>query len=308
MNQTEFSDFFYRQQFKLACHEKRGDEFQNLFSDVMEKHDDSFVRVSAAGRLGDKKCDGYSEKNKTVFQCYSPDNIEKSETIKSAIKKIEDDFAGAKKYWFIGKKKWMQSWVFAWNGRPKGLPADILSAFLSVKESEKEIEIDNWNVEKLWDLIKSFSLSEKTDLLGVVPTIDTVTEITAAEVSVLLEFLANQDSKEQTDDLELLGIPEKLEKNGFSQDIQNLIKICLPLTEDIKSYLSKHPDATIQEKVADVMVEKYKQFSENNENSDEIIWRLIHYVQSPKFDSQKHFFAAVGIVAHYFHLCDIFEK
>lgn len=81
------------------------------------------------------------------------------------------------------------------------------------------------------------------------------------------------------------------------------------MTEDIKSYLSKHPDAEIQETIADVMIEKYRQFSENNENSDEIIWRLIKYVQSPKYEhSQKHFFASVGIVAHYFHLCDIFEK
>lgn len=308
MNQAEFSNYFFRQQFKLACYEKKGDEFQNFFANIMEKSDDSFVSVSTAGRLGDKKCDGYSEKTATVFQCYSPDNIEKDDTIKSAIKKIEDDFAGAKKHWFTDKSDWMKNWVFVWNGRPKGLPADILQALKKVKDGEKEIEIDNWNVEKLWKLVELFSSSEKTDLLGVVPTIETVTEITAAEVSVLLDFLAKQNSKEQNDDLELLGISEKLEKNGFSSDVKSLIKICLPMTEDVKGYLSKHPDATIQEKVADVMIEKYQQFSENNQTSDEVIWQLIRYVQSPKFDSQKHFFAAVGIVAHYFHLCDIFEK
>src|SRR4051812_45430501 len=99
MNQTEFANYFFRQQFKLACYEKKGDEFQNFFANIMEKSDESFVSVSAAGRLGDKKCDGYSEKTATVFQCYSPDNIEKDDTIKSAIKKIEDDFVGAKKHW-----------------------------------------------------------------------------------------------------------------------------------------------------------------------------------------------------------------
>ena len=106
-----------------------------------------------------------------------------------------------------------------------------------MKDSEKEIEVDNWNVEKLWTLIESFSSSQKTDLFGIVPTIETVTEVTAAEVSVLLEFLAKQESKEQNDDLELSGIAEKLEKNGFSQDVRNLIKICLPMTEDIEGYL-----------------------------------------------------------------------
>ena len=179
---------------------------------------------------------------------------------------------------------------------------------MKLKDSEKEIEVDNWNVEKLWTLIESFSSSQKTDLFGIVPTIETVTEVTAAEVSVLLEFLAKQESKEQNDDLELSGIAEKLEKNGFSQDVRNLIKICLPMTEDIEGYLAKHPDAEVQEKIADVMVEKYQQFSANSKDSDEIIWQLIRYIQSPKHDSQKHFFASVGIVAHYFHLCDIFEK
>jgi hypothetical protein len=308
MNQAEFSNYFFRQQFKLACYEKKGDEFQNFFANIMEKSDDSFVSVSAAGRLGDKKCDGYSEKTATVFQCYSPDNIEKDDTIKSAIKKIKDDFAGVKKHWFTDKSDWMKRWVFVWNGKPKALPADILQALLKVKDAEKEIEIDNWNVEKLWTLIESFSLPQKTDLFGIVPAINTVTEITAAEVSVLLEFLAKQESKEQTDDLDLLGISEKLEKNKFSLYMQGQIKICLPMTEFIDGYLSKHPDAEFQEKIADVIVEKYKQFSENSVNSDDVIYRLIKYVQSPKEDNEKYFFAATGIVAHYFHLCDIFEK
>lgn len=308
MNQIEFTNYFFRQQFKLACYEKRGDEFQNFFSNIMEKSDDSFISVSASGRLGDKKCDGYSEKTATVFQCYSPDNIEKDETIKNAIKKIKDDFAGAKKFWFTDKSNWMKNWVFVWNGKPKALPADILQAFLRLKDSEKEIEINNWNVEKLWKVIETLSSFQKTDLLGVVPMINTFTEITRAEVSVLLEFLAKQESKEQVDDLELLGISEKLDKNGFSNEVKNLIKICLPMTEDIEGYLAKHPDAEVQEKIADVMVEKYQEFSKNSADSDSIIWQLIQYVQSPKSNSQKHFFAAVGIVAHYFHLCDIFEK
>lgn len=308
MNQTEFANYFFRQQFKLACYEKKGDEFQNFFSNIMEKSDDSFVSVSASGRLGDKKCDGYSEKDATVFQCYSPDNLEKDETIKSAVKKVNDDFAGAKKHWFTDNKNWMKKWVFVWNGKPKALPADVLQAILEIKNIEQEIEVDNWNVEKLWELVELFSLPEKIDLLGVVPTIETVTEITAAEVSVLLEFLAKQESKEQTDDLDLLGISEKLEKNKFSLYMQGQIKICLPMTEFIDKYLSKHPDSEFQERIADVIIEKYKHFSENSSNSDEIIWQLIKYVQSPRENSEKHFFAATGIVAHYFHLCDIFEK
>ncbi len=308
MNQTEFENYHFRQQFRLACYEKKGDDFQNFFASVMEKADDSFVSVSAAGRLGDKKCDGYSEKTATVFQCYAPDSIDKDGTIKSAIKKIEDDFAGAKKHWFTDKSNWMKSWIFVWNGKPKALPADILQAFLKIKDAETGIEIDNWNVEKLWALIESFSVSQKTDLLGVAPNIDTVTEITAAEVSVLLEFLAKQSSKDQIDDLDLLGISEKLEKNKFGSYMQGQIKLCLPMTEFIDGYLSKHPDAEFQEKIADVIVEKYKQFSENSTDSDDIIYRLIKYVQSPKEDNEKYFFAATGIVAHYFHLCDIFEK
>lgn len=312
MNQTDFESWVFRQQFEIACLKKRGDEFQDFFASIMEKSDDSFVSVSAAGRLGDKKCDGYSEKTATVYQCYAPDNIEKDDTIKSAIAKIEKDYAGAKKHWFTDNGSWMKIWIFVWNGKPKALPADILQAFLKLKDSEKEIEIDNWNVEKLWKIIETFSLLQKTDLLGVVPTVsnasEVVTSITAAEVSVLLEFLAKQNSKDQNDDLELLEISEKLEKNNFSQEVKNLIKICLPMTEDIEGYLAKHPDAEVQEKIADVMIEKYQEFSKVSEDADSIIWQLIQYVQSPKSNSQKHFFAAVGIVAHYFHLCDIFEK
>lgn len=308
MNQEEITKCFHRLKFELACHKKKGNEFQNFFADIMEKHDKSFIRVIPYGNEGDMKCDGYSQDSATIYQCYAPNNIEKGKTISDAKTKIKEDFEGAKKLWFTDKSKWMKSWIFVWSGEPKGLPPQIIQVLQKIRDAQKEIAIDDWGLEKLWEIVESLSLSNKNDLLGVVPSSELVTEITAAEVSVLLEFLAKQESKEQTDDLDLLGISEKLEKNKFSLYMQGQIKICLPMTEFIDGYLSKHPDAEFQERIADVIVEKYKQFSENSSNSDEVIWQLIKYVQSPKENNEKYFFAATGIVAHYFHLCDIFEK
>ncbi len=72
MTQEENTRCFHHLQFKLACYEKKGNEFQNFFADIMEKYDGSFIRVIPHGKDGDMKCDGYSQNSATLYQCYAP--------------------------------------------------------------------------------------------------------------------------------------------------------------------------------------------------------------------------------------------
>jgi hypothetical protein len=115
---------FYELRFELAFLKTKGDAFQDFFSSIMEKvHPADFQRVRPWGRIGDWKNDGYLRSERTLFQIYAPNEMTSAE----AIRKIDQDFAGALPYW----KDYFATWVFAHNARI-GLGPEITERLLSL--------------------------------------------------------------------------------------------------------------------------------------------------------------------------------
>lgn len=101
---------WYKLKFRIAVLEKNGDEYQDFFSDIMEKcYPGDFQRIRPWGKVGDEKNDGYWRTKRTVFQVYAPNNM----TDAKAIAKIDKDFHGALEHW----AEWMDCWVFVHNSR-----------------------------------------------------------------------------------------------------------------------------------------------------------------------------------------------
>lgn len=308
MNQDQFSLHYHELKFKLHCYESKGDGFQDFFASIMGKHDSSFIPIRAHGNIGDMKCDGYSENTNTVYQCYSPDDIEKKKTLEDARKKIQDDFAGAKQHWHTDKGKWMKCWTFVYGFQGE-LPAPLVQDLLALKAAEKEFEIDTWGREKLWTMVASLSFVDRITLLGAVPNVGVVADVTAAEIQVLVDYVSRQSAATtQDDDLRLLAVIEKLQKNGLSMSIQELIKSAVSMSPTISDYFARHPDWDFQNKVKNAIVNKYEELAASGLEPDFIVLRLIEFIQGPKFGSDLYYFAAVGLIAHYFQLCSIFEK
>ncbi len=145
--------------YRLKCHEASGTEFQCLFENIIKKSDIKFLSIKPYGKLGDKKCDGlfWFESESTVFQVYSPDNIK----LAQVLRKINEDFAGAKKHWGKSLKKW----VFVYNAR-NGVPADIPLLLQSVKKKNKKMKIDTLSNDELWDIARNLSVQQRSEILG----------------------------------------------------------------------------------------------------------------------------------------------
>lgn len=126
-------------QFELACYNFTMTQFQKFFEDIMSSYDDSFIKVKPNGKFGDWKCDGYSRKTKTVYQCYSPEGI----SISLALKKMDEDFIGAKQYW----KEKMKNWIFVWNAR--GLYPEIIAKIETFSKENSNLTIGEWNRKKI---------------------------------------------------------------------------------------------------------------------------------------------------------------
>ena len=298
MTYTEPAIHYHLLCFKIACLEKSGTEFQSFFEKIMKKHDDSFVLVKPSGREGDWKSDGYSSRTGTYYQVYAPEG----EKVKEGIKKIRDDFEGAKKKW--GEK--LKGWIFVWSSVP-ALPPQVANCIETIKSENGHLAIDFWRDDSLWKVVEALTAEERSELLGPVPKIDP-SDITAAEIETLLDYLTEQEIDETAEDLDLTDISKKLERNGFSSQIKSIITMGIPAAKVVEGYVGgKHPDPLFSTKVSRSLVAEYKKAAaELNDDSDAIFTRLAQRLVSGK--GETYYWPAVGILAYYFELCDIFKK
>ena len=302
MNQAEFALHYHSIMFRIACHEKKGSEFQAFFEKIMSKHDSTFISVRPSGRQGDWKCDGFSQATGTVYQCYAPKDLELTDTL--AAEKIIKDFDGAKLKW----DKKMKRWTFVWSGDGE-LPPQATQSLLDLKSNNADFPIDDLGREGLWKIVVSLPERDRIELLGIVPEISEATETTAAEVQTLLNYLSKQEIDVLEDNLDLTEIAEKIKKNKLTNDVQALIQTSLPVARVAQDYTKRHPDPDFQAIIANALASKYKEFALSGETDPDVIfWSIVKYVAHGGFDNPRSFWAAVGIVTLYFQLCDIFER
>lgn len=300
MTPDEFGKHYHYLVFKDTCHERKGAAFQTFFEGLMHKHDATFISVKPSGREGDWKCDGFSSGSGTVYQCYAPESL----TATKAVKKVHEDFSGALDHW----KKEMVSWIFVWSAYDS-LPPQVLKALQTLRSGDHGVKIDDWSREHLWAIVKGLPKDMRVELLGHVPQIGVAPDMTAAEIKTLLTFLAGRELMVDSVNFDLTDIAEKLEKNLLSPSVRALVTPAVPIARIVQSYLTKHPDPDFSSRAARALTEEYKRLAATGlKDADEVFWKIVQYVASNDLNDQKRFWAALGIVSHYFELCDIFER
>jgi hypothetical protein len=68
------------------------------------------------------------------------------------------------------------------------------------------------------------------------------------------------------------------------------------------------PDPAFSQGIAEDLAREYVRLAASTDNPDEVFGNLIDYVLGEHGLELKFFWAAAGIVAHYFELCDVFER
>jgi hypothetical protein len=288
--------------FRLACAEKTGDEFQTFFESIMEKVDPSFMQVKASGKSGDWKCDGIGQDSGTYFQVYAPEGLKVAETKK----KIEEDFWGVLEKW--GDK--VQIWVFVWSAATHGLPPEIANLIQELREKrEPPPTIEDWGREAVWDRVRVLDEPDRVALFGPAPALTSVIETTAAEVQTLLNYLVEQPIPDLDEDLGHVELAEKMDRNGFNDAVRLLIRAGFPVVKTVDYYVSNHPDLRFSQRVAVLLNERYEELrAAIGDDSSDVFTALVDSLAHGHNAPAPEYWAAVGVVAHYFELCDIFER
>jgi len=160
----------------------------------------------------------------------------------------------------------------------------------------------------LLHIVKSLTLADRESLLGLTPDLNDAPITTAAEIQVLMTHLTSQEFvSSDTTELDLTAIVLKLQRNSLSAAVTAIVTPAMPVAKLVSKFVTSMPDPAFSQGIATELARKYAELAVPADDPDAIFGNLIEYVLGEHSLKPKFFWAAAGIVTHYFELCDVFQ-
>lgn len=289
---------YYQIHFRASFLESKGEGFQSLFEKLMTlAYPSDFMPCRPWGKTGDQKNDGYLPSKRILFQCYAPDKM----VAKIAIKKINDDFEGAKTHW----KEHFNEWIFVYNSEK--LSPDIIKTLLKLKDDNSEIKIGHWGYE---DMLKEFyklSLQDLESWFGFLPTQEATTNVGFEDLEAVLKHIQTQ-SVHNTSEVKDVS-QGKIEANLLSNEVADFLKLGMGKSLLVENFFNRHPNPTYGERNAQAFKRKYGELKNRSPglHPDDIFGLLEAWAGGNTNTSPKHRAAVLVVMAYMFDKCEIFE-
>ena len=288
---------YYESRFENFLRKAKGDEFQDLFERLMGlAYKADFMATRPWGNRGDRKNDGFLKSEKRLFQVYAPYKM----TEAKAIKKITEDFEGAKQYWGTHFNKW----VFVHNAFD-GLPPHVQKVLLDFEDINPGITLEPWGMEELRTVFRKIDEDDLVTWLGAAPTDETRAKLGFQDLKVVLESITTK-SKPSHDKVK--DVPaKKIEANALSESVATLLKSGMGKAPLVKEFFEGWHDEMLGERVAEAFKAKYRKLRENM-TPNEIFEELQTWAGGEERGASEHQLAVLTVLAYYFERCDIFEE
>jgi hypothetical protein len=285
---------FFELKLENAFLKKKGNEFQDFFSTIMEKrYPADFVRVRPWGRTGDRKNDGYLRSQRTLFQVYAPSELRASE----AIAKIDEDFNGALPHW----EEHFDKWVFVHNSQ-QGLGPDVTAKLLEL-DQQHELEVTSWGFEELRQEVFKLVHDDLASLFGPAPTRKDMVELGLEALAPILDQVAVMPVPPNPD---LRPPPaDKIMRSSLSEHVETLLKAGMIRVDLMKSYFRVQPSK--QDEIAEAFKLRYEVVRSDGLAPDEIFAELQRHAGGEAIPSPARQSAVLAVLAFFFETCDIFE-
>lgn len=292
----EVTRAFYELHFKVSFQEKKGDEFQDFFSSIMEKrYPSDFVRVRPWGKLGDRKNDGYLRSRGLLFQCYAPNELDSSR----CVAKIDEDFNGALPHW----QPYFRTWVFVHNSRA-GLGPEVVQKLLELGKRHDHLVITHWGFEELRQEAMRLPESELASLLGPAPSRHGMAALGLRDLAPILDQVARLAP---TPDPDLRPVPaDKLQRNLLSSAVGSLLKAGMSRADLVRKYFKLSP--TLRDQIAETFRSRYLDLQRAGTSPDDIFTALQRFAGGDIVPSAGVQNAVFAVLAFFFEECDIFER
>ena len=287
---------WYELKFALEFRSKYASEFQDFFTSIMERgYPSDFQKVKPYGKQGDKKCDGYHQSLKRVYQVYAPEKMNSTETTT----KIDEDFKGAVKHWNAR----LAAWVFVHN-QWRGVPPDVAQKLLDLHRVDG-VQVLRWCEPELREEFFRLKPELQALLLGPAPTEQTLARIQMEDVVAVANSIAQQPAPPPE---EVKEVPAgKLKANALSDSVQILLKMGGRKARLVKNFFAQWHDPELGDRIANAFRLEYEALRDRGLVGDEVFHELWKFAGCGAQRSLEHEAAVLAVLAFLFEECEIFE-
>lgn len=292
-----FQRAFYEVKFLAEFLRKNGVEFQNFFSEIMEKvYPGDFQRIRPWGNIGDRKCDGYLRSERRLFQVYAPNDIR----LKNTLAKIDEDFHGALPYW----RGYFDKWVFVHNSY-HGIAADIETRLDDLEAANTPLKIERCGFEELRREVFRLDITDISSLLGLAPTTRDMMQIGLEDLRPVLTRIAGQKPDINQS---VKPVPsDKIEANGLSDAVEELIRFGMHRASLVQKFFDKYYDPRFGESIAEAFKQEYQRLRATGLIGDEIFSELQVFAGGERVPNAAQQCSVLAVLAYLFERCHIFE-
>lgn len=295
-----FQQLNYEKDFRIAFLESKGDGFQRLFEKLMSKvHPNDFMACRPWGNVGDRKNDGYLPSARILFQLYAPNELKASEVIK----KIKEDFDGAKEHW----AKYFSEWVFVHNAQDGRLNPQIIEKLVKLDQDNPNIKIGHWGYEEMLAKFRQLSLQDLESWFGPSLTMEANVNLGFGDLAAILKHISITPVPTTS---EVKDVSRgKIEANLLSQAVADFLKIGMQKSTLVAQFFNNWNNPTYGEQIAQAFKSEYVTLRDQvpTLHPDEIFGRLETWAGGTVDNTPTHKAAVLAVMAYLFDKCEIFE-
>jgi len=289
---------YYEQKFENAFLRAKGDAFQDFFEKLMGlSYKADFMACRPWGNRGDRKNDGFLKSERRLFQVYAPNEMSEAK----AIKKIQEDFEGAKEHW----GEHFDKWVFAHNA-VDGMPPHVLTVLLDFEKANPGIILEPWGLDEFRLVSRKLSLDDMQSWFGLTaPSDETKMRLGFNDLQVVLETIAGRTVPTSQD---VKDVPMgKIEANALSESVATLLKAGMAKAPLVELFFRQWYDEALGERIAESFKARYMELRSAFRPND-LFAEIQSWAAGDHRGTPEHELAVLTVIAYYFERCDIFEE
>lgn len=290
----------YEKDFRIAFLESKGDGFQRLFEKLMSKvHPNDFMACRPWGNVGDRKNDGYLPSARILYQSYAPNELSAAE----AVKKINEDFEGAKEHW----EKYFDEWTFVHNAPDGRLGPHIIEVLAKLRQNNPQIKIGHCGYEEMLAKFRQLGLQDLESWFGHSLTMEANVNLGYSDLIAVLDHIKITPAPATSDVKDVSR--GKIEANLLSQAVADFLKVGMQKSALVTQFFNNWKNPTYGEQIAAAFKSEYVALRDGvpHLHPDEIFGRLELWAGGTQNTTPTHKAAVLAVMAYLFDKCEIFE-
>jgi hypothetical protein len=133
-----------------------------------------------------------------------------------------------------------------------------------------------------------------------------ISDVTFAELDVILKYLIGIPSDAVPENLTLIPLQKKIDKNSLSPEVQKLILMGLTQVTQVRTFIAKNPDIYYGERLRYGFVKQFKELYDQELRGDALFYPLWDFASTGERDFKTKA-AGLSVLVYFFELCEVFS-